>query len=168
VPSESLNVAASMTRPDLEIWSWSDSRYRRSEASAVIGVGDELWERATAEVLRWGVKTASGFTVHPAAPVMPGARVTVIARVLGIAVVEPVEVVTVVDRPDRVGFAYRTLPGHPVDGEEAFIVHRDGPDVQLTVRSLTRPASQQPWKALHPGLRIVQRVARRRYLRALR
>jgi uncharacterized protein (UPF0548 family) len=157
-----------MTRPDLGSWSWSDSRYRRSEASAVIGAGDELWERATEEVLRWGVKTASGFTVHPALPVTPGARVTVIVRVFGIAIVEPVEVVTVVDRPDRVGFAYRTLPGHPVDGEEAFIVHRDGLDVHVTVRSLTRPASQQPWKALHPGLRIVQHVARRRYLRALR
>jgi uncharacterized protein (UPF0548 family) len=40
--------------------------------------------------------------------------------------------------------------------------------VWLTVRSLTRPAHQQPWRALYPILRIAQRVARRRYLRALR
>ncbi|WP_434318167.1 DUF1990 family protein [Leifsonia sp. P73] len=90
-------------------------------------------------------------------------------RVLGVTVVEPVEVVAVVEEDDRVGFAYRTLPGHPVDGEEAFVVHRDtGGDIVLTVRSLTRPAPQQPWRILHPLLRVAQVVARRRYLRALR
>lgn len=90
-------------------------------------------------------------------------------RVLGVTVTEPVEVVAVVEEPDRVGFAYRTLPGHPVDGEEAFVVHRnaDG-DVRLTVRSLTRAAPQQPWRALYPMLRVAQMVARRRYLRAMR
>ena len=77
---------------------------------------------------------------------------------------------SVVEDSDRVGFAYRTLPGHPVDGEEAFVVHRDtvDGDITLTVRSLTRAAPQQPWRAIHPLLRIAQRVARRRYLRALR
>ena len=50
------------------------------------------------------------------------------------------------------------------------VIHRsttDG-DIVLTVRSLTRPALQQPWRALYPLLRIAQVVARRRYLRALR
>jgi uncharacterized protein (UPF0548 family) len=37
---------------------------------------------------------------------------------------EPVRVVAVADLPDRRGFAYDTLPGHPVTGEEAFIAHR--------------------------------------------
>jgi hypothetical protein len=31
-----------------------------------------------------------------------------------------VEVVAVVEESHRVGFAYRTLSGHPVNGEEAF------------------------------------------------
>jgi uncharacterized protein (UPF0548 family) len=60
------------------------------------------------------------------------------------------------------------MPGHPVSGEEAFIVHRRGDEVHLTVRSLTRPASPQPWRALYPLLLIAQRIARRRYLRSLR
>jgi uncharacterized protein (UPF0548 family) len=67
----------------------------------------------------------------------------------------------------RVGFCYRALSGHPVAGEEAFIVHREGDDVVLTVRSVTRPAADQPWRALFPVLRIAQRIAQRRYLRAL-
>ncbi|MGA7148988.1 MAG: DUF1990 family protein, partial [Microbacterium sp.] len=59
-------------------------------------------------------------------------------------------------------------PGHPVSGEEAFIVHRDGDTVTLTVRSLTRPARELRWRLAYPGLLVAQKVARRRYLRALR
>lgn len=92
----------------------------------------------------------------------------VTVRLFVLTIREPVEVVSVVEESDRVGFAYRTMPGHPVSGEEAFIVHRDGGEVRLTVRSLTRPAPQQPWRALYPLLRVAQLVARRRYLRALR
>lgn len=157
-----------MTNPELDDWPASDGTYRRSEITTIIGRGDSVWERAKREVLRWGVKTASGFVVDSPGPVTPRQRVIVTARVLTATVVEPVEVVAVVEETDRVGFAYRTLPGHPVSGEEAFIVHRDGDEVRLTVRSLTRPAPQQPWRALYPLLRIAQLVARRRYLRALR
>ncbi|RZU63065.1 DUF1990 family protein [Zhihengliuella halotolerans] len=119
-------------------------------------------------MLRWRVKSASGFTVDSAGPVSPGDRVLVTARLLGARIVEPVEVVSVVDEPERVGFAYRTLPGHPISGEEAFIVVRDGDETRLVIRSLTRAASEQPWRALYPLLRVVQLVVRRRYLRALR
>jgi uncharacterized protein (UPF0548 family) len=64
---------------------------------------------------------------------------------------EPVQVVAVVD-----------------DGEEAFVVHRDGSGaVSLTLRSLTRPAPQGPWRVLFPALLVAQRYFRRRYLRAL-
>jgi len=41
----------------------------------------------------------------------PGDRVVVTARLLGMTVDEPVEVVAVVEEFDRVSFAYRTLPG---------------------------------------------------------
>lgn len=157
-----------MTSPALSNWPPSDSGYRRSEVSAVIGHGEAAWERAAAAVLRWGVKTASGFEVAPPGPVSPGDRVIVTARLWGVSVTEPVEVVTVVEQTHRIGFSYRTLPGHPVSGEEAFIIHRHGDEIQLTVRSLTRAAPQQPWRALFPALLLVQRIVRRRYLRALR
>ncbi|GAA3676465.1 DUF1990 domain-containing protein [Arthrobacter ginkgonis] len=133
-----------------------------------MGTGEPVWERVADEVLRWRVKTESGFAVGSPGPVSKGERVIVTAHCLGVTVVEPVEVVAVVREPDRVGFAYRTLPGHPVSGEEAFIVHRHGDQVHLTVRSLTRAASQQPWRALFPILQVAQRIVRQRYLRALR
>jgi uncharacterized protein (UPF0548 family) len=93
---------------------------------------------------------------------------TVEADVLCFTVVEPVEVVSVVDEQDRVGFSYRTLPGHPVRGEEAFIVHREGEEVRFTVRSLTRAAPDGFWRWAYPLLRIAQGLAHRRYLGALR
>jgi uncharacterized protein (UPF0548 family) len=157
-----------MTNPELHRWPHADGAYRRSEVSALVGTGEAVWKRARHDVLRWRVKTASGFAVSSGEPVSRGDRVTVTARVLGITVVEPVQVVSVVEEPGRTGFAYRTLPGHPVSGEEAFIVHRTGDEVHLTIRSLTRSAPQQPWRALYPLLRIAQLIARRRYLRALR
>lgn len=156
-----------MTSPALHEWPPSHSGYRRSEVSAAVGWGDAAWERAARDVLRWKVKTASGFTVDQPGRVSPGDRVAVTAHFLGMAVMEPVEVAEVVDKPHRAGFSYRTLPGHPVSGEEAFIVHRHGGEVRLTIRSLTRAAPQQPWRALFPVLLIVQRIVRRRYVRAL-
>ncbi|GAA1756780.1 DUF1990 family protein [Agromyces humatus] len=158
-----------MTNPELPAWPADESSpFRRSEVSTRIGRGDEVFERAARDVLRWKVKTRSGFTVPVARPVSPGTELTITARVVGIPVHEPVQVVSVVATGSRVGFSYRTLPGHPVVGEEAFIVHREGEDVFLTIRSLTSPAPQQPWRALYLLLRLAQRVARRRYLRALR
>lgn len=134
----------------------------------MVGTGDTVWERAAIDVLHWKVKTSSGFTVDSTEAVAPGRRVTVTAKLFGMTVQEPVEVVAVVVQPDRVGFSYRTLPGHPVCGEEAFIVHRHGDQVRLSIRSLTRAAPQQPWRALFSLLLLAQLAVRRRYLRALR
>jgi len=142
--------------------------FRRSEATVLLGTGDELWERATHNVLRWKVKTRSGFTVPDNRIVAPGAELDITARVAGVTIREPVMIAAVVDTPTRVGFSYCTRPGHPVSGEEAFIVHRDAANVFFTVRSLTAPAANQPWRVLYPLLRVAQIVARRRYLRALR
>jgi uncharacterized protein (UPF0548 family) len=159
---------SSMTRPADAVWTEPGHGYRRWEKSTVLGSGDALWSWATTEVLRWGVKTRSGFSVSPGGPVADGSRPVIMAHAFGLSVPEPVEVVDVVQTPERVGFAYRTLPGHPVSGEEAFIVHRDGDTVRLTIRSLTKPGSALRWRLSYPALLVAQNVARRRYLRALR
>ncbi|MBU8821253.1 DUF1990 domain-containing protein, partial [Mycolicibacterium goodii] len=78
--------------------------------------------------------------VYPDAAVSEGAKYRISLGHWPLVVHEPVQVVAVVSRPDRCGFAYGTLHGHPVCGEEAFIVHRDrAGTVFLTLRSLTRP-----------------------------
>jgi uncharacterized protein (UPF0548 family) len=157
------------TDPELATWPAAElCRFRRYETTVHVGRGDAVWHRARRDVLTWGVKTRSGFSVVNAHPVSAGERVVITAHVAGMRFPEPVQVGTVVEAADRVGFSYRTLPGHPVAGEEAFIVHRADDDVFLTIRSLTAAAEEQPWRALYPVLRIAQLIARRRYIRALR
>ena len=76
-------------------------------------------------------------------------------------------VVAVVDRSVRQGFAYGTLAGHPVSGEEAFVLHRDGDGtVVFTLRSLTRPGLGS-WRWAFPGILVARRWYRGRYLRSL-
>ena len=157
-----------MTRPASADWGAQGAGYRQWETSTVLGTGADVWDWARTEILRWRVKTRSGFSVAPDAPVAAGDRPVIRAHAFGLSMREPVEVLEVVDTEDRVGFAYRTLPGHPLDGEEAFIVHRDAETVVLTVRSLTRPSTAARWRAAYPALLVAQRVARARYLRALR
>jgi uncharacterized protein (UPF0548 family) len=79
----------------------------------------------------------------------------------------PARVVYVVDEPTRRGFAYGTLPGHPEDGEEAFIVERgDDGSVWLVLRAFSRPATWY-WWMVAPVLRLTQAFYTRRYGRAL-
>jgi len=118
--------------------------------------------------LRWAVKTRSGFVVAGGPErVLPGQDHELIFRLGPVTVREPVRVVAVVDEPIRCGFAYGTRPGHPVSGEEAFIVHRNSAGtVCFTLRSLTMPAGG--WRRFaFPMFLATQRAFRRRYLSAL-
>lgn len=74
-----------------------------------------------------------------------------------------------VDQPLRCGFSYGTLDGHPVSGEEAFVLHgaTEHDAVLLTIRSLTRPAARGLWRSAFPILLVAQRVFRKRYLNSL-
>ena len=99
---------------------------------------------------------------------VPGdTAVLVSSSALMSAVRSPVRVVYVIDEPNRKGFAYGTLPGHPERGEEAFVVEQsaDG-SVWLTITSLSRPSSWIGWLT-YPLLAAVQAHVTRRYFRAL-
>lgn len=153
------------------VWRRATPGFRRFERTVVIGQGDDIWVEVSSRILEWGIKTRSGFSIEPAKGdalrVRAGADLSLVAHVGPLRIREPVRIVTVVARRDRSGFAYGTRPGHPVSGEEAFVVHR-GPDgtVSLTLRSLTR-APRGPWRLLYPIALVAQRFYRRRYLRAL-
>ncbi|CAM5258717.1 DUF1990 family protein [Streptomyces griseomycini] len=160
------------TRPQAPLWGEAPPGFRRFERTVVIGRGEGAWTAARDAVTRWEVKRRSGFAVAPAdgggAGVRAGGRYRITAGLGRFVVREPVEVVAVVDTATRCGFAYGTHRGHPVSGEEAFIVHRDDDGrVFLTLRSLTRAAPAAPWRFLFPFLLLAQRCVRERYLRAL-
>lgn len=147
--------------------------YRWYEKRVNIGDGVARWEFASAALLEWAVKTRSGFSVVADRPserdpqVILDQRYWLIAHLGPIHIKEPIQVVAVIDEPDRKGFAYGTLSGHPVSGEEAFIVdqHPDG-TVWLTIRSTTQTATGI-WRVAAPAVALAQRCYRRRYLHAL-
>lgn len=79
----------------------------------------------------------------------------------------PVRIVYVTDDENRKGFAYGTLPGHPLSGEEAFSVERYPDDsVWITIRSFYRTVNSA-YRAIPFVPRIVQRALTNRYSRAL-
>jgi uncharacterized protein (UPF0548 family) len=163
--------AVGLTCPEDEAWSAHPKGYRRYTATVKLGHGRQLWNEAASAVLDWQIKTRSGFTVEPftgGIRARENADYRLTIRAGPIIVHEPVRVVTVVSQSARCGFSYGTLDGHPVSGEEAFIVHRapDG-EVWLTLRSLTR-ASRGPWRWAFPVLLIAQKYYRRRYRQALK
>jgi uncharacterized protein (UPF0548 family) len=171
--SQELNYeSVGATHIDEKLWRADQAGFRHLATRVEIGRGQDCWEQSRAALLAWGVKTRSGFTVEAAAGdsarVVQGADFWLIANVGPWRVREPVRVVAVIDELERCGFAYGTLTGHPVSGEEAFILDRtsDG-SVWLTLRSLTRPP-KGPWRLAYPLVLIAQRWYRRRYQRALR
>lgn len=95
------------------------------------------FERLAECVLAWGLQAGAGLDVRASSP-RAVADAVVLMRlgppVVGIDV--PCRVVRVLDEPDRVGFAYGTLPGHPRAGRGA----------------LRRRASRRPGGAAHPRL----------------
>lgn len=157
------------TDPGRHAWAGAPPGFRRFETTVRIGTGEPAWAAAVATVEGWQVKTRSGFVVSgPPGPVAAGRRYWVRMRLGPVAVAEPVEVAAVVRTADRAGFAYGTLDGHPVAGEEAFLVHRDPAGlVFFTLRSLTRPAPTGLWSVLFPVLLLAQRYYRHRYVRTM-
>jgi uncharacterized protein (UPF0548 family) len=146
--------------------------YRVTERSTTIGTGAATFERASAATLRWEIKMRAGFRVirvgeqgafFSDAPVPKGEC----AIVKFGPIRETVRVIRVVDEPRRRGFAYGTLPEHPLRGEEAFLVEwRDDDTVELAVRSFSRPSTIYGWIA-YPLLLVAQSIFVRRYLRVL-
>ena len=145
------------------------SGFHHLHHDGVVGQGRERFEQCTAAVLAWQVQLRSGARV--AATDDPLVEGTVADVVLGpgpLGLRAPVRVVRVVDEPTRAGFVYGTLPGHPEDGEEAFLVHLDHDGtVRLAVTAFSRPGSLLT-RVGGPIARVAQRIMARRYVAAIR
>ncbi len=139
--------------------------YRHIAAGRRIGSGRKRFEDAAEAVLRYGMLRGAGVRVRADTPVaQPGTNV--LGR-LG-PFLAPCRVVYVLDEPNRRGFAYGSLPGHAVRGEELFAVRYDPVDdgVHAEVAAFSLPATW--WARLGlPVLRLAQKVVTRRYLSAV-
>ena len=139
--------------------------YHHVRASRRIGSGRARFEQAAAAVMRYGMLRGAGLRVDASTEV---ARVG--ADVLGRLgpFLAPCRVVYVIDDPNRRGFAYGSLPGHAVRGEELFAVRYEPSDqgVYAEVAAFSQPATW--WSRLGtPVLRLSQRLITDRYLGAV-
>ncbi|MFQ1000377.1 DUF1990 family protein [Modestobacter sp. SSW1-42] len=143
--------------------------YHLVERSHVVGSGREAFDRAAAAVFRWDAQRGAGLRIRadgPASTVGTVVLMTAGLQRLGLDV--PCRVVWVVDEPDRRGFAYGTLPGHPESGEESFVV-RLLPDggVVYELRAFSGLGTRLS-RLGGPVSRRVQTLALDRYVAAIR
>ncbi|MDN7121407.1 DUF1990 domain-containing protein [Nocardioides sp. ChNu-153] len=144
------------------------ARYAGVEREQVVGRGGAAFARAATALGAWEVQRRAGVGVRADGPATAEGSVAELLLGAGpLGVRAPVLVVAAEATPRRVGYAYGTLPGHPEEGEEAFVVeHRADDTVVLVVRAFSRPATW--WSRLGaPVTAVVQRRVTDRYLAAL-
>jgi uncharacterized protein (UPF0548 family) len=124
------------------------------------------FDAAVEDLLTWQVHRRAGLEVAASGAARPDAVVDMRLGLGSLAVRIPCRVVAVVDEPDRRGFAYGTLPGHPESGEERFLLrrHADG-HLEFTITAFSRPVTRLA-RAGGPVSRWVQLAMTRRYLAA--
>src|ERR1039457_635580 len=142
--------------------------YHHQRRTAAIGSGPDAFAGAASALLSWQVHLRAGLRVcASSARAEPGAVLILGLGAGPLRITAPCRVVYAVDEPDRRGFGYGTLPGHPECGEEAFIIERHADDtVSFTITAFSRPASRLA-KAAGPAGRAIQRQITTRYLRGL-
>lgn len=124
-------------------------------------------------VLSWQIQSRAGLRVAASDLTVRPGSVVVLSFGLGpgsfqlVAARAPCRVTAVVDEPDRRGFTYGTLPGHPEAGEESFVLERrsDG-SAQFVIYTYSKPASALTRLAGPLGI-AVQRYMTSRYFDAL-
>jgi uncharacterized protein (UPF0548 family) len=152
--------------------------FHRLEYRQRIGDGDEVFQRAADALLTWRMHRAAGIPVTATATppqvgtdslgrLGPGMLIRRLRTQTQLGLPVPCRVVRVVNEPDRIGFAYGTLEGHPEAGEESFLVTRDKDGVYAAIRAYSRPATWYTHLA-GPITRKAQQYAATRYAAALR
>ncbi len=138
--------------------------YRTLDRSRVLAA--TAYEDAVEDLMGWRIHERAGLQVRASGDVTPDA-VVVLRLGLGRAGIQaPCRVVYTVDEPQRRGFAYGTLAGHPEAGEEAFIIQRSASGVvTFRIRAFSRPASALA-RIAGPGGRWVQDLITDRYIRS--
>lgn len=137
------------------------SGYRHLSYRTRVGPASAMPAAAEA-ILGWRLHRSLGIGFDVSAPrAAPGVRATTRLGVGRLAIQAPCRVVWTVSEPERAGFAYGTLPGHPAHGEESFVAEVDADRVWFTVTSFSRPASWYT-RAGGPVVPVLQRLYARR------
>jgi uncharacterized protein (UPF0548 family) len=146
--------------------------YAHGRYGADLGTAPNTFERAVDALEAWATHTGAGISVRPGhAPIEVGTVVAQRIRMGPLTSIACCRIVRVIDEPDRFGYAYGTLPLHPVKGEEAFLVTRpadagDG-EVRLDITAFSKPGHPL-MRAIKPISRFTQVAVTRRYLKGVK
>jgi uncharacterized protein (UPF0548 family) len=145
------------------------SGYGHVRRDVTLGHGRAVFEHAVDGLFGWQMHRDAGLVVTSTDErAAPGAVVVLGAGRRPLQLLIPCRVVYTLDEAHCRGFAYGTLPGHPEQGEEAFmIVMTDKGDVGIRIRAFSRPASRIA-RAGGPLTRMIQQYATDRYVQAIR
>ena len=139
--------------------------YHHLRVRAVVGTGSDEFVRAADAVTSWAMHRSVVTVVDapPSAVVGAVVRMRFLGQSFGCVVVD------VEDSATRRGFAYGTLPGHPEQGEERFVVVLDPStdEVRLEVTAFSRPGRALT-RLIGPVGRLLQRRVTKRYVAAVR
>lgn len=142
--------------------------YNVLRRSLQLGLGTERFDQAAKVLLGWGMHRRVGLRVRTSHEQVVSGAVALICLGVGmLGISAPVRVVYLIDEPQRAGFAYGTLSGHPECGEEAFIVElQDTGAVKFSITAFSRPSSLLA-RTGGPITRATQSWITGRYLRAV-
>jgi uncharacterized protein (UPF0548 family) len=142
--------------------------YHHLNTRMIVGLGTDGFAKAARALFGWQMHLRAGLRVSTSSATVEHDAVVMLGIGAGsFRLNAPCRVVYIIDEPNRQGFAYGTLPGHPESGEEAFVVERANDDtVRFSITAFSRPASDLA-KLAGPLGRIAQRRMTARYLRTL-
>lgn len=142
------------------------SGYVHDDESVLLGKGAGVFEAAKSSLQDWAAHRGAGLVMSDGAALEQGTTVALAAPLPIDHAIATCRIVKVVDEANRYGFAYGTLPLHPEEGEEAFLIERNGEDVRFRIVAFSRPRF---WAArmARPIARRLQVKALNAYLRAM-
>ncbi len=143
--------------------------FHHDHYEVVLGTGPATFVRAVHGLKSWAAHTLPGMRVFPEdQEIRTGVTVVVTLGTPLMALAAPCRIVSVIDGQTRWGFAYGTLPGHPEQGEEAFVI-TISPDqtVVFEIEAFSRPAELLV-RLSGPIGRGMQKGGTGGYLRALK
>jgi len=129
--------------------------YRINHMRALLGKGEGVHARAVSALFSWRLLTVAGLEIFPSQPpVAPQTNVALLsrhfARLGGLWSLDFCRVIYILEAQSehggairRTGFAYGTLPGHAVRGEEIFSIdwHVATNEVWYDIFSFSLPAN---------------------------
>lgn len=141
--------------------------YVHDDESVVLGHSDATFASARLALQNWAAHEGAGIVVSEGAVIREGETVALAAPLPVGTALAVCRIVRTVNEENRYGFAYGTLPLHPEQGEEAFLIERgDADDVLFRIVAFSKPRF---WAArvARPAARALQVRALRNYLRAM-